>query len=196
MNWGFGRKWWCPYRGTVPDWCGGPKESHKNAVGIAGVLTESRARHLPHINLWLSFEVRFFGTVLLHAPIHALSSCYMHLCMLLPVLLFRPRVCVRSCSLVQRTCSYSIPFSCYMHFCMLGPVLLLHAPLHARSCSPVTRTCSCSVLFSYFIDFFVLGPVLLLHAPLHAPSCSVLSTSPCSVLFSCYVCSCSVLFSC
>jgi hypothetical protein len=53
---------------------------------------------------------------------------------------------------------------------MLRPVLLLH--------------------------LFMLGPVLLLHAPLHAPSCSVPSTSPCSVLFSCYICSCSVLFSC
>ena len=154
------------------------RKATKNAVGIAGVLTESRARHLLHINIWRYFEVRLVGTVLLHAPVHALSSSYTHLCLLRPVL-FHPHL-APSCS-VPSTSSCSVLF-CSNHVFLLRP-FLFHPRLLARSYS-VTCTPSCSVLFcSYHV--FVLVPVLLLYAPLHAPSCSVPSTSSCSFLFSC-----------
>ena len=104
------------------------------------MLTESRAMHLLHINIWRYFEVRLVGTVLLHAPVHALSSSYTHLCMLRLVLLFYPRLHARSCSPVTRICSCSVLFSCSVHLCMPSPVLLFHPRLHARSCSLVRCT--------------------------------------------------------
>jgi len=171
------------------------RKATKNAVGIAGVLTESRARHLPQINLLRYFEVRLVGNGMLPTPRHAPSCslvpstsscsvlfCCLHSFMLRPVLLFRPRLRARSCSPVRFTSSYSVLFSCYIHLFMPRPALLLHLfmllpvlLLHTSSCSVL---CSCSIHVFVLgpvlllMHFFVLRPVLLLHAPVHAPPCS------------------------
>ena len=144
MNWEvFGRKWRWPCRGTVSDWPGEPKESHqKNAVGITGVLTESRVRHLPLINLWPYFEVRLFGTILLHAPLHA-----------------------PSCSPVTRISSCFVLFTCYMHLFVLHSFLQFHARLRARSSSPVRCTSSCPALFSCYMHLLFSPPQLFHIAP-------------------------------